>query len=486
MMKFGSRLLSKVILAYVLLGALAAPILWLNISRSVEDYLVRSHMTPKQVEEAMSHIKEQAAAGAFIIFIASIILGMFLSRRLTRRADRMAAFTGKIASGDFSSRIASEGKDELGVLAENLNLMAGQLKKNVEALSKEKVILTAVLKGMADGVMVTDAQGRVMIVNPAFLKTFDIKEEYAVGRPLVEVIRNEGILNLYKSALGCRDYVSGEVETGFPEPMYFIAGCVPLIIEDVFSGIVIVLHDVTRMQALERVRRDFVANVTHELKTPIAAIQGFAETLMDGALDDKEKANKFLGIIESNSQRLARLVEDLMTLSKIELGEIKLHMKPVSLHEVALEAVALLEPKIKERNIKLAVDFPSDLPLALADKDKLYQIMLNVLDNAVKYTPRGESVTIAGAGRPAAGPGEAGGTVEISITDTGPGIPPEMLPRLGERFFRVDPARSRELGGTGLGLAIVKHLVRIHGGSFNIESLVRRGTKVTLTFKSSL
>jgi two-component system, OmpR family, phosphate regulon sensor histidine kinase PhoR len=480
MMKFGSRLLSKVILAYILLGAVSAPILWLTISRSIENYLVRSHMTPVQVDEAMWHIKYQAMAGAFILFIAAVVMGVFLSRRLTRRADRMAAFTGKIASGDFSSRIAYEGKDELGVLAENLNLMAGQLKKNVEALSKEKVILTAVLKGMADGVMVTDAQGRVMIVNPAFLNTFGIKEESAVGRPLVEVIRNEGIQNLYKSALRVRDYVSGEVETGFPEPMYFIAGCVPLIIEDVFSGIVIVLHDVTRMQALERVRRDFVANVTHELKTPIAAIQGFAETLMDGALDDKERANKFLGIIESNSQRLARLVEDLMTLSKIELGEVKLHMKPVSIKEVALEAAALLEPKIKERNIKLALDFSPDMPLALADKDKLYQIILNVMDNAVKYTPRGESVTVAGKA------GEAGGTVEISITDTGPGIPPEMLPRMGERFFRVDPARSRELGGTGLGLAIVKHLVRIHGGSFNIESLVRRGTKVTFTFKSSL
>ena len=345
MMKFGSRLLSKVILAYILLGAVAAPILWLDISGSIKNYLVRSRMTSRQVEEAMSHIKGQAAAGAFIIFIASVILGVFLSRRLTRRADRMAAFTGKIASGDFSSRIASDGKDELGVLAENLNLMAGQLKKNVDALSQEKVILTAVLKGMADGVMVTDAQGRVMIVNPAFLKTFAIKEEYAVGRPLVEVIRNEGILNLYKSALRGHDYVSGEVETGFPEPMYFIAGCVPLIIEDGFSGIVIVLHDVTRMQALERVRRDFVANVTHELKTPIAAIQGFAETLMDGALDDKEKANKFLGIIESNSQRLARLVEDLMTLSRIELGEVKLHMKPVSLKEVAFEAAALWNRK---------------------------------------------------------------------------------------------------------------------------------------------
>ncbi|MHB8174082.1 MAG: HAMP domain-containing sensor histidine kinase [Nitrospirota bacterium] len=434
-------------------------------------------------------------AAVLSVFIALVILWVFLSRRrLARRVDRMTAFTGKIAAGDFGSVLAFEGQDALGVLAEKLNLMARQLKKNVEALSKEKVILTAVLKGMAEGVMVTGAQGRVIIVNPAFLKTFGIREEDAVGRPLVEVIRNEGILNLYKQAHERRDYVSGEIETGFPEPMYFIAGCVPLIIEDGFSGIVIVLHDVTRMLALERVRRDFVANVTHELKTPIAAIQGFAETLMDGALEDKDKAAKFLGIIESNSRRLSRLVEDLMTLSRIELGEIRLQMKPVSLRNVAVEAAALLEPKIREKGIKLVMEFPDGMPQALADRDKLYQIILNVLDNAIKYTPRGESVIVAGAGREAAGPD---GTVDISITDTGPGIPAEMLPRMGERFFRVDPARSRKLGGTGLGLAIVKHLVRLHGGSFNIESPVPsrstgsqpaggRGTKVTLTFKSSL
>ncbi len=439
-------------------------------------------------------------ASGLSLFIAIIIAWALLSRlRLARRVDRMIAFTGKIAAGDFGSRIVSEGGDSLGILAENLNLMAEQLKKNVEALSKEKVILTAVLKGMADGVMVTDAQGRVIIVNPAFLKTFGIMEEEAVGRPLVEVVRNDGLLSLYKSAHERKDYTSGEIETGFPEPMYFIAGCVPLIIEGGFSGIVIVLHDVTRMLQLERVRRDFVANVTHELKTPISAIQGFAETLMDGAINDREKGVKFLGIIESNARRLSRLVEDLMTLSRIELGEVRLQTRPVSLKDVAAEAAALLEPKTREKGVKIVFEFPRDMPPALADRDRLYQIILNVLDNAVKYSPRGESVIIAGACQPA----DSGGMAEISITDTGSGIPPEMLPRMGERFFRVDPARSRELGGTGLGLAIVKHLVRLHGGKFNMESPVHgptddsrpagsnrstgsRGTKVTLSFKSSL
>ncbi len=427
------------------------------------------------------------------LFIALIIGWSVLSRlRLARRVDRMTAFTGKIAAGDFGSRIASGGGDELGILAENLNLMAEQLKKNVDALSKEKGVLTAVLKGMAEGVMMTDAQGRVGLVNPAFLRTFGIREEDAVGRPLVEVIRNEGLLNLYKTAHERKDYASGEIETSLPEPMYFIAGCVPLMIEEGFSGIVIVLHDITRMFQLERVRRDFVANVTHELKTPISAIQGFAETLMDGAINDKDNGLKFLGIIESNARRLSRLVEDLMTLSRIELGEVRLQVRPVSLKDVAAEAAALLEPKIMEKGIKLIFEFPADMASALADRDRLYQIILNVLDNAVKYTPHKESIVVSGACPPAAEAGQPA-TVEVSITDTGPGIPQEMLPRLGERFFRVDPARSRELGGTGLGLAIVKHLVRLHGGSFNIESPVQttlsqgsRGTKVTLTFKSSL
>ncbi len=433
-------------------------------------------------------------AAGLSLFIAIIIAWALLSRlRLARKVDRMIAFTGKIAAGDFGSRIASEDGGSLGILAENLNLMAGQLRKNVEALSREKVILTAVLKGMADGVMVTDAQGRAIIVNPAFLKTFGIREEEAVGRPLVEVIRNDGLLSLYRTAHERKDYASGEIETGFPEPMSFIAGCVPLIIEEGFSGIVIVLHDVTRMLQLERVRRDFVANVTHELKTPISAIQGFAETLMDGAINDREKGVKFLGIIESNARRLSRLVEDLMTLSRIELGEVRLQTRPVSLRDVAAEAAALLEPKAREKGVTITFEFPGNMPPVLADRDRLYQIILNVLDNAVKYSPRGESVIIAGADQPSGYDGMA----EISITDTGSGIPPEMLPRMGERFFRVDPARSRELGGTGLGLAIVKHLVRLHGGKFSIESPVHgqtdsgratgsRGTKVSLFFKSTL
>jgi two-component system phosphate regulon sensor histidine kinase PhoR len=220
-----------------------------------------------------------------------------------------------------------------------------------------------------------------------------------------------------------------------------------------------------------------VSNVTHELKTPVSAIQGFSETLLDGAMEDKENSRRFLGIIETNARRLSRLIEDLMTISKLELGEVKLDMRPVSINRVTEEAAALLEPRVQEKSLSVGLDIDADLPKVLADRDRLYQVVLNILDNAVKYTPQGGLIKVSAKA--------VGGMLELSVTDTGPGIPTEMLPRMGERFFRVDAARSRELGGTGLGLAIVKHIVGAHGGRFTIENNPVKGACVTVSFKVS-
>ncbi len=441
---------------------------------------IRLSMPLHQVEEAMSSIKRKVAAGAFIIFLAASLLGVYFSRRITGKVGGMAIFTREVAAGDFSSRLRVEGEDELGLLAANLNEMAGQLSEKIDAITREKATLEAVLGGMVEGVLVTDYGGRVILANRRLRETFGIKKEDALGRPFLEVIRNSGLSDLVRLAHDRRDIVTGEVTVEFPEGLYFMAGCVPLVMKNGFAGVVLVLHDVTRLKALESVRRDFVANVTHELKTPISAIQGFAETLLSGALDERENARRFLGIIESNSRRLARLIEDLLTLSKIELGEIRLTLTPVSLKNVCLEAATLLEPKVRAKDLRLELAVDDEVPKVLADRDKLYQIILNVLDNAVKYTPERGSITVK-----AKAPTGDANVVALSISDTGVGIPPELLPRIGERFFRVDVARSRELGGTGLGLAIVKHLMKAHGGTFAIDSAPRKGTTVTLGFKAA-
>ncbi len=452
-----NKLITRIILSYLVLTALAAPILWYFLSGTLE-----------------------VAAGAFVIFLAAIVLGVYLSRRITSKVGRMAAFTKGVASGDFSSRLRVEGKDELGLLAANLNEMAVQLSEKIDAITREKATLEAVLGGMVEGVLVTDREGRVILANRKLRETFGLKKEDALNRPFLEVIRNNDLLKLIRLAHERRDLATGEVEVEFPHSAYLTAGCVPLIMKDEFAGVALVLHDITRLKALERVRRDFVANVTHELKTPISAIQGFAETLLAGALDERDNARRFIGIIESNARRLSRLIEDLLTLSRIELGEVGLNLRAVSLGNVCTEAAALLEPEVVRKRLDLRMAVPEAAPRVAADRDRLYQVVLNVLDNAVKFTPEGGAIAIT-----AKVSEDDPGAVELSISDTGAGIPPGLLPRIGERFFRVDAARSRELGGTGLGLAIVKHLMKAHGGTIVIDSAPRKGTTVTLGFRAA-
>jgi two-component system, OmpR family, phosphate regulon sensor histidine kinase PhoR len=236
-------------------------------------------------------------------------------------------------------------------------------------------------------------------------------------------------------------------------------------------GAVMVLHDVTELRRLERVRTEFVANVSHELRTPLTAIHGYLETLLGGALEEPEHARKFLEIAFRHTERLGRLVSDLTDLSNIELGKVSLRLEATPLDEVVDSVLTMIRPRADSGEVALSVDLPGDLPPVRADRDRLAQILINLVDNGVKYTPVGGRVAV-GARR------VSPVLVEVGVTDTGVGIPPADLPRVTERFYRVDRARSRELGGTGLGLAIVKHLVLAHGGELAIESQPGRGTVV--------
>jgi len=245
-------------------------------------------------------------------------------------------------------------------------------------------------------------------------------------------------------------------------------------------GFVLVFHDITEIKRLETMRRDFVANVSHELRTPLTAIRGYAETLLSGALDDPTRARSFLGVIDRHSERLSRLIDDLLTLSDLELGKSPLKKDAVLLETLVDEVLEVLGEKAERGKVQLVKALPTGLPLLRGDSDRLQQVLINLADNAVKYTPAGGTVTIAAQGS------TNGDTpcVEISVTDTGGGIPAEELPRLTERFYRVDKARSRELGGTGLGLAIVKHIVQAHGGKLHISSTLAVGTTVRFTVPS--
>ncbi|NTU42322.1 MAG: hypothetical protein HGA78_04570 [Nitrospirales bacterium] len=294
----------------------------------------------------------------------------------------------------------------------------------------------------------------------------------------MEVLRDMKLAELLLSARETGDLVSDEVVVSRRQrDIYLVATAVPVCAKGGVSGIVLSLHDITRLRQLEEVRKDFVANVSHEIKTPITAIKGFAETLLDGALDDRQNALRFLGMIKNQSERLNSLVDDLLHLSRIELGDITIEKAEVSLEQVVETVFMTLRDKADKKGLFLKKEIPNASKTILADRDRLIQIILNLVDNGIKFTEKG-GVTV--------GIDEAGGRAVLYVQDTGVGIPENHIHRLGERFYRVDRARSRELGGTGLGLAIVKHLISALGWTMRIESEQEKGTRVNIVIDKYL
>jgi two-component system phosphate regulon sensor histidine kinase PhoR len=292
-------------------------------------------------------------------------------------------------------------------------------------------------------------------------------------RPFLEVIRNTELHEAFREVRRAAEssVTNREVRLVNPVDRRVQVNAVPLRLSATEVGVVMVLHDVTELRRLEQVRTEFVANVSHELRTPLTAIQGYLETLLSGALEEQENAQRFLEIVFRHTERLGRLLNDLTDLSNIELGRVSLKLAPTRLDEAVDAVLAIMSAKAKSGTVDLRSELPRDLPLVLADRDRLVQILLNLVDNAIKYTPEGGQVTVR-----VQEPDQ--GHIEIDVIDNGVGIPPADLPRITERFYRVDKARSRELGGTGLGLAIVKHLVFAHNGLLRIESEPGRGTTV--------
>lgn len=414
------------------------------------------------------------AVGVALLLGISLATIMLSQRSLARRMERLAHISSQVARGESASSLLPEDTDEVGSLEESLGRMAHALNQRMEEVSREKALLEGVLKGMAEGVIVLGERGEVVMVNRAASSLFGLAEN-VLSRPFVEVVRVPGILKLVADAEASGNATGGEVELLAPVRRNLLLSCVPLR-ETGAGGIVLVSHDVTAEKKAQRMKEDFIANVSHELKTPVAALKGFAETLLDGAVEDTPTARRFLTIILAQSDRLGRLVNDLLALSRIEMGEQNITPVSVNLAEVAAGVVTVLEGKAAEKKVGLRSSVPDGLSVS-ADRDALSQVLLNLADNAVKFGSEGGCVEI----RAEVSAGCPGGRVEISVVDDGPGIPPQHLPRLGERFYRVDASRSRELGGTGLGLAIVKHLIMAHGSELRVTSEVRKGTAFSFT-----
>lgn len=453
---------------------------------------LRLSLPLQDIEKAMNSIRMRIVAATLAVSFLAILLGLIQARRITRSVEEITAFSKEAAAGHFRKRLFLREKGELGELGKNISEMAHELHEKLKLSEEGKQKIEAILRNMSDGLILSDIKGTILLSNEAVSRLFNVASGIE-GKTIMETMRKAELMDMIDKVAMSRERVSREIEVTHPKDLYLMVTAAPFYAhgkEGELSGIILTFHDITRLRRLEEIRKDFVANVSHEIKTPITAIKGFTETLLDGAIDDRENAHKFLETIKNNSERLNSLVTDLLTLSGIELGDIMIQQDVVNPEEVIDTVFTILAEKAQSKRLYLRKDVAPEIRELKADRDRLIQILLNLVDNGIKFTEQGgvtiqvksEKVKAKSAEEPGAIPSTSGiepfVSVVIAVEDTGIGIPKKHLSRLGERFYRVDRARSRELGGTGLGLAIVKHLVKAHGWEMEIESTEGQGTTV--------
>lgn len=429
--------------------------------------VVRAAYSLEAIEAKAARVRQAIIALGVLVFLAAMVIAFALASSLSRPVREMSRVVERLAEGDYDARVGDVGQDEHGQLAKVLNDLAQRVQMTVQELSRDKGQLSAILTNMAEAVVAVDAGGRIIAVNPSLGRAFGVQAEQATGKQFIEVLRHHQLDQLVRGVLNDKRGRLEEVRTFVPDERIFEAQAAPLYEEGRFAGALVVLHDITRLRRLEQVRRDFVANVSHELRTPLTSIKGFAETLEMGAISDSKNAASFVRSIQKQADRMIALVEDLLDLAAIESGQRKPSIEAVAVGELMEDICSALRPLASKKKIELRIDAPPSLPPLAGDRGQLRQVFSNLLENAVKFTNAG-SVSVAAAA--------TGETLSISVTDTGIGIPTQDLSRIFERFYRVDKARSREMGGTGLGLSIVKHLVESHGGSIRVESSVGKGS----------
>ncbi|HVT60745.1 MAG TPA: ATP-binding protein [Thermoanaerobaculia bacterium] len=415
--------------------------------------------------------------------VAIMLSSLWLDRRLFRPLARLIDGAADLAGGR-ARRVEVPDEDELGALGRALNRLAETAETQFAAVRRERDHLQAILASMSEGVLVVSTDGRVVLANPAFCRLFDLAGDLrgtaamagapadfpggVTGRPVVELIRRPELARIIDDTLRSGEAQSGQIELQLPERRTLLLASAALSGGE--RGAVVVARDTTELTRVADMRRDFVANVSHELKTPLAAIRGYAETLRDGALDDVGTARRFTDRLLWQCRRLQALLDDLLTLSRLESVAQAGEREAVELGALAQRAVELLSAPAREKRVRVEIrEQPlPPLPAIQGDADGLERLLVNLLDNAIKYNRPGGEVTLRLE--------RAGNQVVIEVGDTGIGIPQESLARIFERFYRVDKGRSREEGGTGLGLAIVKHVAQSHGGQVEVESRMGRGS----------
>jgi two-component system, OmpR family, phosphate regulon sensor histidine kinase PhoR len=417
---------------------------------------------------ALGSFRWSLRLASLVILLVAAIACIVVSRSLSDRVERLQEFSRRVAEGDFRPLPGGDSGDALEELCASLNQTAARMDRTIRTLTEERNLSSAILGSMVEGVAVVNGSERLVFANQGFADILELDVPPKSGSALVEVVRQTEMIEAVRRVLAGEPRVEAEIVTGTLRQHFFAATVAAVRAGDT-SGAVVVLHDITELRKLERVRRDFVANVSHEFKTPLTAIQGFSETLLAGAIDDPQNRERFLGIILEHSRRLARLTDDLLKLSQMDADRLQLEIRPVSVAELIESCVETTEHRATEKGVRLSIAPANDLPEIAGDRRRLAEILQNLLDNATQYTLPGGQIRLTAESRD--------NDVVFTVTDTGIGIPKSDQSRIFERFYRVDAARSREAGGTGLGLAIAKHLVEVHGGRIWVESEIGQGSQ---------
>ncbi len=441
--------------------------------------IIRLALPLEYLTSARNTLHGVVGGATVVTILVALLFGYIFSNLTSRPLRDMADAAARIGRGAGKFKIPVTSHDEIGMLAAVLNDMSERIEVQVQRLSADKQRLDTILRSMGEGVMVAAPDGTISLVNPAFRRLFSISGDVE-GKRLVEISRHPDLLDAFND-LGKPDMNELVREIAIPlNDCTLFTHWVPLNVDGVRQGVVAVFHDISDLKKAENMRRDFVANVSHELRTPVTIIKGYAETLLDGALEsDPASAKRFVEIIHNHSERLTDLINDILTLSSLESKEALLELNPMDISGTIAKACMLLQERATQKNITIINESTGGaVPRVLADQGRLEQVVVNLLENAIKYTLEGGSVRLFTE--------DDGEFVRVSVADTGIGIPYKDLPRIFERFYRVDEARTREQGGTGLGLAIVKHIVQLHGGAVSVSSETGKGSMFSFTVKKQV
>jgi two-component system phosphate regulon sensor histidine kinase PhoR len=420
------------------------------------------------VESLVNRVTVSIVVAMVVAALLVILAAWFIARLTTRPIRELTIASEKIASGELKQKITIGTSDEVGELANAFNEMSSKLKELVETISGDRARLTTILDNMTDGVIMTDTEGNISLANNAARKLFNIKNE--TEKPLIEAVRDYEMDEVLKLCLGTALTQAVQYESG-ESKKYIRAIAIP-ISADKLSGVLLLLQDLTELRNLQTTRRELIGNISHEFRTPLAGIKAMAETLRNGAIDDKEAARDFLSRIDDEIERLTQIVAELTELSRIETGQAELKLEPVNLNLLVDEVITQLSPQVERQQLTVDRKLAADMPSVQADKERIRQTIVNLVHNAIKFTEAGGKIIVTTQ--------VLGGSVAVAISDTGIGISKSDLPHIFERFYKGDRARSGE--GTGMGLAIAKHVVEAHGGSIWVQSEEGRGS----TFSFSL